>query len=227
MRKNAIFATLFMKRYKIKMKIAIDESGDSGRKFWRGSSRWFIVSAVIVPDDLYCGPTCQAIENYRAQHNAGRELHFAHNSHEHHVNFLKYMVDKEYVFASVVIDKAKLLKRKPQVFRSKMSLLQFSFDELFKHLHPWLDEPVVLIDTNGPSRFNRGLSRHLLKLYGSKHNGDIHAIKQIRPVDSNREALVQLADYVSGAIHHHVRDPQGSETYRKYVKNKGKIFFID
>ena len=47
------------------MKIAIDESGDSGRKFWSGSSRWFILTAVIVPDDMWCGPTCQAIEVYK------------------------------------------------------------------------------------------------------------------------------------------------------------------
>jgi len=208
------------------MKIAIDESGDSGRKFWKGSSRFFIVSAVIVPDNMHCGPTCQAVSKYRLERNGGRELHFSHNSHEHHVNFLSYMQDKEFVYASVVIDKAKLLKKKPHVFRSKMSLLQFSFDELFKHLHPWLDEPIVLIDTNGPSRFNRGLSRHLLKLYGSQHKGDIHAIKQIRPVDSAREPLVQLADYISGAIHHHVRDSLGSKTFRDYVENKGKIFYV-
>jgi hypothetical protein len=209
------------------MKIAIDESGDSGRKFWKGSSRWFIVSAVIVPDSLQCGPTCLSVGVYRTDHNAGRELHFAHNSHENHVKFLQYMADKEFVYASVVIDKAKLLKRKPHVFRSKMSLLQFSFDELFKHLQPWLDEPVVLIDTNGPTKFNRGLTRHLMKLFGTRHKGDIHSIKQIRSVDSSREPLVQLADYVSGAIHHHVRDPRGSDTFRDYVESKGKIFYVN
>jgi len=209
------------------MKIAIDESGDSGRKFWKGSSRWFILTGVIVPDNLYCGVTCQAISAYRAEHNGGRELHFAHNSHEHHVNFLSFMQDKEYVFASVVIDKAKLLKRRPQVFRSKMSLLQFSFDQLFTQLKPWLDDPIVLFDTNGPSRFNRGLSRHLMKEFGSHHKGDMHALKQVRSVDSAKEPLVQLADYVSGAIHHHVREPHGSETFRQYVDGKGKIFYVN
>jgi hypothetical protein len=215
-----------MQRAYYEMKIAIDESGDSGRKFWKGSSRFFIVSAVIVPDNLYCGVTCQAITAYRSEHNGGRELHFAHNSHEHHMSFLSYMSDKEYVFASIVIDKQRLIRRRPQVFRSKMSLLQFAFSELFTHIHPWLDDPIVLFDTNGPSRFNRGLSRHLMKTFGSTHKGDVHALKQVRSVDSNTEPLVQLADYVSGAIHHHVRDPQGSKTFLDFVEKKGKIFYV-
>ena len=209
------------------MKIAIDESGDSGRKFWAGSSRWFILTAVIVPDSEYCGPTCQAIEHYRANNNGGRELHFARNSHEQHASFLDYMRDQEFVFASLVIDKKKLLRRRPYVFRRKMTLLRFAFGKLFTQLKPWLDNPVVLVDNNGPKHFNRALSRHLMKLFGSRHKGDIHSLKQVRMVDSNHEPLVQLADYISGAIHHHVdgRHPN-SNTYEKYVKDKGKIYYL-
>ena len=208
------------------MKIAIDESGDSGRKFWKGSSKRFIVTAVIVPDNMVCGPTCQAINTYRHEQNGGRELHFSHNSHERHIQFLSYMSDKEFVYASIIIDKRKLIKAKPHVLRSKMSLLQFSFDRLFEELHPWLDDPVVLIDTNGPSRFNRALSRHLMKRFGTHGAKDIHGIKQIRSVDSNKEPLVQLADYVSGAIHHHVDEDHHSKTFEIYVKDKGKLIFV-
>lgn len=208
------------------MKIAIDESGDSGRKFWSGSSRWFILTAVIVPDNEYCGPACQAVDTYKRDSNNGSELHFAHNSHEKHVDFLEYMKSEDFIFASVVIDKMRLLRNNPKVFRSKMSLIQFAFDKLFFHLSPWLDNPIVLFDTNGPAQFNRGLSRHLLNEFGSKHQGDVTALTQVRSVDSAREPLVQLADYVCGAIHHHVRNPQGSKTFHDLLEDKGKIFFV-
>jgi len=208
------------------MKIAIDESGDSGRKFWSGSSKWFILTAVIVPDDEFCGPVCQAVDNYRQSINNGIELHFAHNSHEQHINFLSYIRDKDYVFASVCIDKQRLALRSPQVFRSKMSLYKFAFDKLFTELRPWLDSPVVLVDTNGPQHFNRALSQHLMKLFGTKHKGDIHSIEQVRAVDSKAEPLVQLADYIAGSIHHHVDDRHDSKTFEMYVQDKGKIFII-
>jgi len=206
------------------MKIAIDESGDSGLKFWKGSSRWFILTAIIVPDDKICGPICTAVDDYRQNVNNGFELHFAHNSHEQHVNFFSYMSDKEFIFASVCIDKQKLARRRPQVLRSKMSLYRFAFEKLFTELKPWLDHPVVLIDTNGPKHFNKALSNHLLRMFGSKHKGDINYIEQVRVVDSQYEPLVQLADYVAGAIHHHVDGRHNSNTFEVYLQNKGKIF---
>jgi hypothetical protein len=209
------------------MKIAIDESGDSGRKFWRGSSRFFILTAVIVPDNELCGKTCEAIEFFKEHYNGGRELHFAHNSHEQHASFLDYVHDEEFVFASIVIDKRKLVKRKPYIFRRKMILLKFAFEHLFRRLKPWLDNPVVLVDTNGSKHFNRALSRHLMKLFGSRHKGDFRALKYVRSVDSKHEPLVQLADYVSGAIHHDIdgRHPN-SDTFDTYLKDKGKVYFI-
>lgn len=207
------------------MKIAIDESGDNGRKFWRGSSRWFILTAVVVPDDMTCGPTCQAVQKFSAEYNWGKELHFSHNSHEQHAAFLNYMHDKEFVYASLCIDKQRLILKKPFLFRHKMSLLQYAFEELFKELKPWLDNPVVLIDTNGSKGFNRALGRHLLQTFGSKHKGDVHSIKQARSVDSTQEPLVQLADYVAGAVHHHIDGRHKSLTYEQYLKDKGKLIF--
>jgi hypothetical protein len=209
------------------MRIAIDESGDSGKKFWAGSSRWFILSAVVVPDDNICGPTCQAVNEFRHAQEGGRELHFAHNSHQQHIDFFEFMKDKEFIHASVVIDKYKLFKRKPIVFRSKMSLLQFSFEELFRNLQPWLDHPVVVVDRSGSRQFSRALSRHMMRLFGSRHKGDYRSIEQVLMVDSTEEPLVQLADYIAGAIHHYIdgRHPQ-STTFVDYVKDKGKIFYI-
>ncbi len=208
------------------MRIAIDESGDSGRKFWAGSSRWFVLTAVIVPDNLVCGPTCQAVDEFRYSQEGGRELHFAHNSHDQHVRFFQHMQGKDFIFASICIDKKKLLRSKPLVFRSKMNLLRFAFEQLFYNLRPWLDHPVVVVDRSGSRQFNKALSRHLLRLFGSRHKGDLRSIDYIQMVDSNDEPLVQLADYVAGAIHHHVDGRHTSNTFELYLQDKGKIYFI-
>lgn len=209
------------------MKIAIDESGDSGRKFWRGSSKWFILTAVVVPDDMFCGPTCQAVETYRKINGNGQELHFAHNSHEQHVEFLEYMHNQEYIFASVCINKRQLIVRKPQVLRNKISLLNFAFDKLFTEIEPWLDHPVVLMDTSGSRHLNSALAHHLMRVFGPGHKGDSKSIEQVKAVDSRSEPLVQLADYVAGAIHHYVDGRYTStQTYEQYLADKGKIFYV-
>lgn len=208
------------------MKIAIDESGDVGRKLWRGSSKWFVVAAAIVPDGYYgCGPICQAVTSYQQQYMQGFELHYSKNSHQQHIEFLKYMHDKDYVFAAVAIDKRRLLVRRPYVLRSKMTFLQYAFTHLFDQLQPWFDSPTVMMDTNGSPHFNQALQRYIMQRYGSRHKGDMRAIHQVISVDSRTEPLVQLADYIAGAVRHHVDTSYTANTYDLYVADKGKIFF--
>jgi hypothetical protein len=137
------------------------------------------------------------------------------------------MKDKDFVFASICIDKRRLIRTKPYIFRSKMTLLSFTLEQLFMNLKPWLDNPVVLIDRNGSKQFNRALSRHLYRLFGPSHKGDRKSIKNVETVDSINEPLVQLADYVSGAIHHHVDGRHNSKTFEEYLQHKGKLFFIN
>ncbi|NBU34278.1 DUF3800 domain-containing protein [bacterium] len=208
------------------MKIAIDESGDTGKKLWHGSSKWFVLAAVIVPDTIRgCGAVCMCVAQYQRLHMNGAELHYSKNSHEQHLSFLQYMHDKDYVFAAVAVNKRWLLRHRPYVLRSKMALLHYSFDILFENLQPWLYNPTVLIDTNGGRHFNRALSRHLMGLFGSRHKGDIRALSQVVTVDSRQEPLVQLADYVAGAVRHHVDNSYEGTAYEMYLVDKGKIFF--
>jgi hypothetical protein len=208
------------------MKIAIDESGDTGSKLSHGSSKWFILAAAIVPESAPgCGITCQAIDAYRRQFTNDSELHFSHNSHYQHMEFLHYMHDKEFVYAAVVVDKHNLITNRPDVLESKMSLLQYAFDHLFDQLQPWLDDPIVLMDNSGSRHFNQALGHHLLRLYGGKGMHEIHQIRQVKSVDSADEPLVQLADYIAGAIHHHIDPSYTSESYEHFLADKGKIFY--
>ena len=210
------------------MKIAIDESGDIGQRFWRGSTKWFVMAAVIVPDvQDGCGLTCQAISDYAEEFVGGRELHFAHNSHDQHASFLKYMHDKDFVYVSVALDKRKLLRISPQILATKQTLLRFCLDILFTELKPWLDNPIVLLDTSGSEQLNKSLKRHLKEYYGAKYDGDHRSIKEQRYVDSQHEPLVQLADYIAGAVRHHVDTSYNSRSYEHYLADKGKIIYLE
>lgn len=210
------------------MKIAIDESGDIGQRFWRGSTKWFVMAAVIVPDVKDgCGLTCQAISAYAEKYAGGRELHFAHNSHEQHAHFLNYMQDKDFVYISIALDKRKLLRISPQILSTKQTLLRFCLDMLFKELKPYLDSPIVLLDTSGSEHLNRSLKHHLHEMYGAKYNGDFKAIKEQRYVDSKTEPLVQLADYIAGAVRHHVDKSYDSKSFEQFLANKGKVVYLE
>jgi hypothetical protein len=208
------------------MKIAIDESGDSGRKLWRGSSKWFVLAAVIVPESgPECGPLCQEIARYREDFMGGAELHFAHNSHAQHEGFFKFMDDKDYLFAAVAIDKRRLMLTHPRVLVSKRALFEYGIDALFNQIKPSLDNPVVLIDEGGSYAFNKALKKHIAKRFGSRHKGDLRSVKFVEMVSSINEPLVQLADYIAGSVRHKVDDKYPSRTYDEFLTQKGRIFF--
>lgn len=208
------------------MKIAIDESGDSGRKLWRGSSQWFVLAAVIVPESgSECGPICREIARYREESMGGAELHFAHNSHAQHVDFFKFMANKDYLFAAVAVDKRRLMLTRPRVLINKRALFEYCINVLFNQIKSSLDNPVVLIDEGGSYAFNKALKKYIAKRFGSRHKGDLHSVKYVEMVSSINEPLVQLADYVAGSVRHKVDDKYPSRTYDDFLTKKGRIFF--
>ncbi len=208
------------------MKIAIDESGDIGRRFWRGSTKWFVLAAAVVQDyNNACGPICSAISDYAKKHNGGAELHFAHNSHQQHQDFFRYISDQDFVFVGVAINKRKLLQIRPQVLATKQTLMRFCTDILFDELRPYLKNPTILIDTSGSEHVNRSIKNHIFELFNKKQ--DQRIIQELRYVDSRSEPLVQLADYLAGAIRHHVDPSYSGHSYEKYLRGKGKIIFLE
>lgn len=208
------------------MKIAIDESGDIGRKFWRGSTPWFVVAAVIVPDTMRgCGLVCNAVSTFKEEFMQGAELHFAHNTHNQHTQFFSYMAEQDFIFVAVAMNKRKLLKRKPYMLASKRVMLKYCIDRLFRELHTMWDNPIVIMDKNS-RRIDRALRRHLFQAFGTPDTKDIRHIKNIVFVDSRNEPLVQFADYIAGAVRHHVDKSYDSESYEKYLVDKGKIYYL-
>jgi hypothetical protein len=208
------------------MKIAIDESGDGGVQFWRGSSPWFVVAAVIVPDVIRgCGLVCSAVDSFRSEAMMGSELHFAHNSHEQHEKFFAHMHGQDYFFIAVAIDKKSFLRRRPHSIVSKKIMLKSALDLLFSELKPYWDNPLILMDGNS-RQFDRMLKLYLLRAFGAPRRSDIRHIQNIIFVDSRTEPLVQFADYVAGAVRHHVDKSYNSRSYERYLVDKGKILFI-
>lgn len=208
------------------MKIAIDESGDSGFKFWRGSSSWFVVAAVVVPDVIAgCGLVCSAVSNFKREYMQGSELHFSHTSHAQHADFFSYMKNQDYMFIAVAIDKEKHMKGRRGLFRNKRAILELCIDKLFLEMQPFWDKPIILIDNNSRV-INQSIKHHILRSFGSRHKGDSRAIKGVVFVDSRFEPLVQLADYVAGAVRHHVDPRYDSHSFEDFLQEKGKIFFI-
>lgn len=208
------------------MIVAIDESGDAGKKFWRGSSRWFLLAAVMIDGQIAHDQVNAAIKDFYAHTKLDEELHFAHNSDYIHHEFLSAMSRQSFTFTCIAINKTKLVRTKPWIFRSRLALYNYAFGQLFTELKPQLVSPTVLIDRNGGRWFTKAINKYLYHNFGKRHKGDVHAIQNIYTEDSDSQPLIQLADYVAGAANHFVQQYSDAELFDQYLHAKGVIVFV-
>jgi len=105
--------------------VYIDESGDEGFKFdqpGRGSSRWFVLSAVVTRAE-HDRDAVRAVEKARLL--LGRSpreaLHFRNLKHEHRLPYIAKIVEARLRLVSVLIHKPNILE--PEKFTSEPHLL--------------------------------------------------------------------------------------------------------
>lgn len=61
------------------MIVFIDDSGDAGFKFDKGSSRYFIIACILFKDELEAEKTALAIKEYRRKCRFSDEMEFKFN----------------------------------------------------------------------------------------------------------------------------------------------------
>lgn len=109
----------------IGFRVYIDESGDEGFKFdqpGKGSSRWFVLSAVVTraDEDL---PAVKLVDRVRARLNKAPRavLHFRSMKHEHRLPYVDEIGKAKLRTISVLIHKPSI--REPEKFASEPHLL--------------------------------------------------------------------------------------------------------
>jgi hypothetical protein len=89
------------------MLIFIDESGDTGRKLNRGSSRYFLISVILFFENEEAESCDNRITLLRRELSKpdNFEFHFANNSHRIRLKFLEAIKPYKFLYFTVVIDK--------------------------------------------------------------------------------------------------------------------------
>ncbi len=108
--------------------VYIDESGDEGFLFDKGSSEWFVLSAVVTQKatDL---ETVKLVDRVRAQilkrtdHNP---LHFRKLKHEHRIPFLHELLQHQTQFGDVQIDWNVIKREQITAYSAKRMGLQLA-----------------------------------------------------------------------------------------------------
>lgn len=185
------------------MLIFVDESGDTGFKFEKGSSRYFVIVLVIFEDTLDAEEVSLKIKRLKRRlgWNEVTEFKFSGTNDRFRKRFFETVKDCPFGFVALAVDKKKFTEERLQGRRFYDSILAQSFDE-----PPNLEgEAVVYFDKMVDKSFVLSFNTRFRKMFRGKAGLKIRRIKHHRSTSNN---LIQLADMISGAV------------FRKYEKSE-------
>lgn len=200
------------------MLIFIDESGDSGLKIDKGSSRYFTVGLVLfeeVEEAISCDQRIQLLKR-EVGWRENDEFHFKNNSDKIRVAFLKAVSPYNFFYYGIVINKNPK-KLFGDGFKNKSSFYKYACGLVFENAKEKMRDSIVVIDESGNLDFKNQLAKYLR----GRLNKNDKLIKKIKMQRSESNNLLQLADYVAGAINRSVKnEKKKSDAYRKIIAHR-------
>lgn len=200
------------------MLIFIDESGDSGLKIDKGSSRYFTVGLVLFEESeeaISCDQRIQLLKR-EVGWRENDEFHFKNNSDKIRVAFLKAVSPYNFFYYGIVINKDPK-KLFGDGFKNKSSFYKYACGLVFENAKEKMRDSIVVIDESGNLDFKNQLAKYLR----GRLNKNDKLIKKIKMQRSESNNLLQLADYVAGAINRSVKnEKKKSDAYRKIIAHR-------
>lgn len=196
----------------------IDESGDSGFKIGKGSSKYFTIALVIFEDDdeaIACDDRLELLKRELGW-KANSEFHFKSNSDNIREAFFKAVLPYNFFYYGFVLNKYST-KLYGDSFKSKSSFYKYTCGLVFENAKNKLIDSTVIIDENGTPGFRKLLAKYLKGKMNTKYQKGIKKVKMESSLSNN---LLQLADYIAGAINRSLTDKRKKRHYRNYVSLK-------
>jgi len=203
----------------LRMRVFVDESGDTGLKFDQGSSAYLTIILVIFRDSDAAGAVDERIHALRTELHkpATFEFHFKENSDAIREAFLRAVASFDYLYTGMVVNKSHLYDAPDQ---TRASFYKDICAQVFEHAKPCLAEAHVKIDQSGGQSFRRELARHL-KRQVNDPAVTAKPIKQVSTGDSKSDNLLQLADMICGAVARRQRtDKSAPDRFHKIIAHR-------
>lgn len=198
------------------MLIFIDDSGDAGFKLGKGSSEFFVISAVIFDDNLEAEKTAIVIKELR-RHLFKRddvEFKFHKSSNEVKKNFLECVGKCKFRVRCLVVDKKVL--HSPELKGSKDSFYSYMIKTMLKYNNHTIFDAKIRIDGSGDRVFRRSFITYLRR---ELNNDEKKVLQNCKMVDSKNDALIQMADMIAGSIHRsYQKNKTDCEIYKTIIK---------
>ena len=193
--------------------IFIDESGDTGFKFEKGSSRYVVVVLVSFEDTLDAEEVSLKIKRLKRKLGWGEatEFKFSGTSNRFRREFFEVVKGCPFRFVALAVDKTEFVEGRLQGRRFYDYVLAQSFSELLG----LSGEATVYFDKMVDKSFVLSFNTCFRKIFGGGKGLKIKRIKHRRSTSNN---LIQLADMISGAVFR--KYEKGEDIYYNQIKDR-------
>ena len=175
------------------MLVLIDESGDCGLKFGRGSSDFFTCVAVVFSDAFSANACDRSIDELRRE--LGKpsqfEFHFSHVSDKIRAAFLERLGQQDFRYAGFIVDKRKLFGAR---FKKPKEFYEFSVGIVCENIRPLLDNSKIIIDKNGDRPFRQKLGEGLKRQMRDKEGNCLIKKVTMETSQSNKPSAISGHD---------------------------------
>ena len=197
-------------------KLWLDESGDSGFRFERGSSKYFVVVFVYLEGDNIDEETAKIekqINRLKEKFSltADYEFKFSRCKNKLKQEFLEESLKFPIKYKVIVVNKKKL---GPPVLKSRELYCEMVRRLLYDN-DPPLEKAIFVVD-EVIVKIRQREFKGVLRRYLSKN-----MIKKIIQKRSKGEVMIQFADMISGSIFR--KYERQDDKFWKMIKNKEKI----
>ncbi|MDR2379718.1 MAG: DUF3800 domain-containing protein [Bifidobacteriaceae bacterium] len=188
--------------------VFLDDAGDPGFKFDRGSSSHFVIAAVRFQDRLAAEETALVMKRYRRAQGwrDDHEFKFTKLDKGRVKELLGLVAGCDYRINAVRVDKALIrsgeLRAKPESFYNY--IVMQALDQI-----PGLLEADVRLDGHA----GREYKQSAIAYFRRQLNSSSRKVARFRFVDSRGNNLIQLADLAAGSIHRAVQDKTDAAEY--------------
>lgn len=197
------------------MLVFIDESGDTGLKIEKGSSRYFVITLISFEENEEALACDQRIGLLKRELKLSDYFEFKFNKlrKDQRLKFFEAVLPYTFFYFAIVINKD-LNKLYGGGFKIKESFYKYTCGLVFENAKPYLKDATIIIDGSGSREFKRQFKTYLRNKIGT------NIIKKVKIQSSHNNNLIQLADMVAGAVHRSFTQKGDKEIYRKTINSK-------
>jgi hypothetical protein len=196
--------------------ILLDESGDLGFSFDKGSSRYFVMTAIITDNKRQLEKIVRTVRSkLDSKHRKFDTLHAHRDEHITRQRLLRKLGKTECQIIAVVLNKKKVYRdaktRKSTIYND---VTRFLINRIFEK-HPWVSDvwPSIIASRREMNVFlNKEFKHRVTEDLKVGHRNDI----EISIATPANEKSLQIVDYVSWAVYQSLE--KGDDDYLKIIK---------